>query len=93
MDALPPRTFPWINLFSALSRAIIFSLTGFLFGKGASLFIEDMGRYEHYLALVLMGFVTCAWLLHMYHVWRTRKPARDRLARMRAHRATRSFQQ
>ena len=47
---LPARTFLWINLISALSWAIIFSLVGYVFGKSASLFLEDVGRYEPYLS-------------------------------------------
>jgi len=74
----------WINLLSALSWAIIFSLAGYIFGKSASLFLDDVGKYEHYLMLALMSFVAMAWLGHMYHAWKLKKPARERLARIRA---------
>jgi membrane protein DedA with SNARE-associated domain len=84
VTSLPPRTFMWINLLSALSWAIIFSLAGYIFGKSASLFLDDVGKYEHYLMLVLMGLIAMAWLGHMYHAWKLKKPARDRLARIRA---------
>jgi membrane protein DedA with SNARE-associated domain len=90
---LPPRTFLWINLLSALSWAIVFSLGGYLFGKSATLFLGDVGKYEHYLMLALLGFVMVAWLIHMYHIWNLKKPARRRLARMRALRAARSTAQ
>lgn len=90
ITTLPPRTFMWINLLSALSWAIVFSLAGFLFGKSASLFLDDVSRYEHYLLLALMGLIMSAWLGHMYHAWNLKKPARRRLARLRALRAARS---
>ena len=93
VTTLPPRTFLWINMASALSWATIFSLAGYLFGKSASLFLEDVGRYEHYLVLILMGCVMSAWLAHLYHAWNIKKPARNRLARIRALRAARSLQQ
>ena len=93
VTTLPPRTFLWINMASALSWATIFSLAGYLFGKSASLFLEDVGRYEHYLVLFLMGCVMSAWLAHLYHAWNIKKPARNRLARIRALRAARSLQQ
>ncbi|NVN90626.1 MAG: DedA family protein [Desulfuromonadales bacterium] len=93
VTSLPPRTFLWINMASALSWAVTFSLAGYLFGKSASLFLEDVGKYERTLMLVLMGFVMTAWLVHLYHAWNTKKPARDRLARIRALRAARSLQQ
>src|SRR6185369_2394675 len=84
VTTLPPRTFLWINLASALSWAILFALGGYLFGKSASYFLGDLGRYEHYLMLALLGFIITAWLVHLYHAWRLKRPARERLARMRA---------
>lgn len=89
ITTLPSRTFLWINLASALSWSIVFSLGGYLFGKSASLFLDDVGRYEHYLMLALLGFIMAAWLIHMYHAWNMKRPARERLARMRAQRDAR----
>ncbi|MDD2309662.1 MAG: DedA family protein [Desulfuromonadaceae bacterium] len=82
---LAPRTFLWINLASALSWAALFSLLGYLFGKSASLVLDNVSNYEHYLVLALLGFICIAWCVHAYHVWKLKKPARERLARMRAH--------
>jgi membrane protein DedA with SNARE-associated domain len=84
ITSLSPRTFLLINLASALVWAIVFSLAGFLFGKSAALFLDDVGKYEHYLLFALMGLITSVWLFHAYHAWNTKKPARTRLARMRA---------
>lgn len=86
---LAPRTFLWINLVSALTWSIVFSLAGYLFGKSASLFIDNISSYEHYLVLVLFLFTGLAWCAHAYHVWKLKKPARDRLVRLRALRASR----
>jgi len=86
---LAPRTFLWINLASALSWAVVFSLGGYLFGKSASLLLENVNHYEHYLILALLGFIALAWCLHAYHLWRLKKPARERLARLRAYKSTR----
>lgn len=80
---LAPRTFLWINVISALSWAVVFSLGGYLFGKSASLVLTDVSRYEHHIVLALFGFIMTAWCFHAYHAWRLKKPARDRLARMR----------
>jgi len=84
ITTLPPRTFLWINALSALTWAIVFALGGYLFGKSATLFLEDVGKYEHYLMLALLGFIGAMWLFHLYHVWKLKKPARLRLARIRA---------
>lgn len=81
---LSPRTFLLVNLCSACAWAIIFSLTGYLFGKSASLFLEDVGKYEHFLLLALIGLITTVWSFHLYHAWKIKKPARMRLERMRA---------
>jgi membrane protein DedA with SNARE-associated domain len=86
---LAPRTFLWINLASAFTWAVIFSLGGFLFGKSASLFLDNVSNYEHYLVLALFGFIFMAWSVHAYHVWKLKKPARERLARIRAIHASR----
>lgn len=88
ITTLPARTFLAINLGSAFVWAVIFSLAGYLFGKSASLFLEDVGRYEHYLLLALAGIISMFWLFHALHAWKVKKPARMRLARMRALRAS-----
>jgi membrane protein DedA with SNARE-associated domain len=86
---LPPRTFLWINLASALSWSILFSLAGYLFGKSASLLFDNVSNYEHYLILILFGMIIIAWCTHAWHVWKLKKPARDRLARIRVIHASR----
>jgi membrane protein DedA with SNARE-associated domain len=86
---LHPRTFFWINLFSALTWAVVFSLGGYLFGKSASLLLDNVSNYEQYLVLVLLGFILTAWCVHAWHVWKLKKPARDRLARIQAVHASR----
>ena len=80
---ISPRTFFLINLGSALAWATTFSLAGYLFGKSAALFLEDVGKYEHYLILALAGLITMVWCFHLYHAWNSKKPARIRLERMR----------
>ncbi len=86
---LPPRTFLWINIVSALTWAVVFSLGGYLFGKSASLVLDNVSNYEHYLVLALFGFISMAWCVHAYHIWKLKKPARARLSRMRAVHASR----
>lgn len=92
ITTLSPRTFLWINLASALSWAVVFSLGGYLFGKSASLLLTDVSRYEHYIVLALFGFIMTAWCIHIYHAWKLKKPARVRLARMRAFKKSQRIQ-
>lgn len=91
ITSLKPRTFLWINLLSALSWAVVFSLTGYLFGKSASLVLDDVGKYEQYLMLALAGVIMVAWCFHVYHAFKLRGPARQRLAGIRARRRARDL--
>lgn len=86
---LAPRTFLWINLVSAFVWALVFALGGYLFGKSAELLLDNISNYEHYIALALLGIIALIWCVHIYHVWKLKKPARDRLARFRAIRESR----
>jgi membrane protein DedA with SNARE-associated domain len=81
---LSPRTFFWINLASACAWAALFSLGGYLFGKSASLLLDNVSNYEHYLVIALFVLTGTAWCYHVWHAWNLKKPARLRLARIRA---------
>ena len=90
VTTLPPGTFMRINFLSAVSWSLVFSFAGYLFGKSASIFLGDAGKYEHILLLVLMGVIGAIWLFHLYHAWKLKKPARMRLARIRNLKSDRS---
>ncbi len=90
VTSLPPRTFMRINFLSAITWSVIFSFAGYLFGKSASLFLGNVGKYEHLLLLALMVVIAMVWLFHLYHAWKLKKPARERLARIRTFRSGRS---
>ena len=83
MTNLAALRFLWLNLISAFTWAVVFSLAGYLFGKSASLFVEDVQRYEPYLMLALLCLIACMWLSHFVHAWWRRRPAIARLRRMR----------
>ena len=83
MTTFPGRRFCWLNVLSALSWAVAFSLIGYFFGVTASFVVEDAGRYEHYLMLVLIGLIAAVWVFHLTYSWRYRQRARARLKRMK----------
>lgn len=89
MTSLSKIKFLYLNLISAFTWAIIFSLAGYLFGKSASLLIEDLDRYEPYIVLVLFCCIGCMWLMHLLHIWWLGRPARARLRRMQDHKRQR----
>ncbi|MGA7826177.1 MAG: DedA family protein [Geobacteraceae bacterium] len=90
MTKLSRKRFLLLNLLSATSWAILFSLAGFFFGKSASLFIEDLDRYEPYIVLALLFMIGCFWFAHFLHVWWLGRHARSRLRRMRSWRAAKA---
>lgn len=81
---LSQRTFLWINLLSAICWSILFSLGGYLFGKSASLLFDNVANYEHYFIIILFGLFISIWCLHTWHIWKLKKPVRDRLAHILA---------
>lgn len=83
MTSFSGSRFLYLNIASALSWAMVFTLAGYLFGHSASLLVGDIGRYEHYLLLILAGLIFIAWSSHFIVAWRRRQPARDRLRRMK----------
>jgi membrane protein DedA with SNARE-associated domain len=83
MTSFSSFKFCWLNILSALVWAIIFSSAGYLFGKGASLLIEDVSRYEQYLLLILVCLMSCMGLAHLLHARWRRRLARRRLRRMK----------
>lgn len=90
MTTFPGFKFCWLNILSALAWAIIFSAGGYLFGKSASLFVEDVSRYEHRLMFILLALIICMWLSHFIHARWRRRMARRRLKRMKLKRSQRS---
>jgi len=75
--------FCWINILSAAFWAVLFSMAGYLFGKGASLVVDDVSRYEHHLMAVLAAFIAFFWLFHFMQNWLRRRPARQRLKKIK----------
>ena len=83
MTTIHAGRFCLLNLASALSWSIAFSLAGYFFGVSASLIVDDTSRYEHYLMLALMAIVGVIWLFHFSHSRWRRRFARRRLRRMK----------
>ena len=69
MTNLSKKKFLILNLISASIWAIAFSLAGYLFGKSASLLVEDLDRYEPYILLCLLLLIGCMWMVHFLHFW------------------------
>lgn len=74
MTNLSKKKFLILNLVSATTWAIAFSLAGYLFGKSASLLIDDLDRYEPYILLFLLLLIGCMWVVHFLHFrWQARR--------------------
>ena len=83
MTSFPSSKFCWLNMLSALAWSVIFSLAGYLFGKSASFFVDDVSRYEHYLVIILACLIGCIWSSHFLHARWRRRLARRRLKRIK----------
>lgn len=83
MTSFPSLKFCWLNIMSAIIWAIVFSSCGYLFGKSASLFVEDVSRYEHHLLIILVCLIGCIWMFHFVHARWRRRLARKRLKRIK----------
>ena len=89
MTQMEALRFLRLNLLSALSWSIIFAFAGYLFGKSASLLVEDVDRCEPYIMLALVAFIGSIWISHFFHArWRRRR-GRRRLKRMKGKRVER----
>jgi membrane protein DedA with SNARE-associated domain len=84
MSSLPSIRFLWLNLASALSWSIAFSVLGFIVAKSASMVVEDAGKYEPFIMLTVLALAGAFWLAHFFHGWVSRGKARARLKRMRS---------
>ena len=83
MTSFPSLKFCWLNIMSAIIWAIVFSSCGYLFGKSASLFVEDVSRYEHHLLIILVCLIGCIWMFHFVLARWRRRLARKRLKRIK----------
>ncbi len=83
MTTFPGKRFCWLNILSALVWSVIFSSAGYFFGVSASVFVEDVSRYEHYLMIALIGLIAAVWVFHLTYSLRHRRRAMKRLRRMR----------
>jgi membrane protein DedA with SNARE-associated domain len=82
-----------LNLLSAISWSIVFSMAGFLFGKSASILIENVEDYEPYIMMTLAAIIACMWILHFLHARWWQRESRRRLKRMKQSRSDRNRQQ
>ncbi len=83
MSSFPALRFCWLNLLSALLWAGLFSSAGYLFGKSAAFFVEDLNRYENLFVVLLLSLMALAWVMHFVIARRRRGAARERLGRMK----------
>jgi membrane protein DedA with SNARE-associated domain len=90
MTNLSRIKFLYLNLISAFTWSLIFSFAGYIFGKSASLFIEDLERYEPYIILALICLIGCMWLMHMLHMRWVGRLSRARLKRFRNYKKQKS---
>ncbi len=75
MNRMPWGTFIWATLLSCAVWTVVVSLAGFLFGRAAALFFNEIKRYEHWLLAGVALVFLAGWLV--------RRLERERISRLR----------
>ena len=63
-----PKRFALLNLIGAFFWALVFGIAGYVFGQVLEIFLVDVGKYEHWIALILLTIGVGAWLYRHYRV-------------------------
>jgi len=74
MSRMPWGTFIWATLLSCAIWTVVVSLAGYLFGKAATLVLDEIKRYEIYLLAAVVVIFLVAYLVRSYE--------RDRIPRL-----------
>jgi membrane protein DedA with SNARE-associated domain len=66
LSKFDPRRFVLLNLIGALIWALLFGMAGYAFGQVMEIILVDVGKYEHWIALILVTIAGSAWLYRHY---------------------------
>jgi len=66
LSKFDPRRFALLNLMGALLWALIFGLTGYAFGQVMEIILEDVDKYELWIALGIVVVGAGVWLYRRY---------------------------
>lgn len=66
LSKFDPRRFAILNSMGAFLWALIFGVAGYVFGQFTEIILEDVGKYEHWIALGILIAGTCVWLYQRY---------------------------
>ena len=66
LSKFDPKRFALLNSIGAFLWALIFGIAGYLFGQLIEVILEDVGKYEHWIALGILIAGACIWLYRRY---------------------------
>ena len=66
MGKFDPKRFAFLNFIGSLIWALIFGITGYLFGHIMEVILVDVGKYEHWIALGIVLVGGSVWLYHRH---------------------------
>jgi membrane protein DedA with SNARE-associated domain len=66
LSKFDPRRFALLNLIGAFFWALLFGMAGYAFGQILEVFLVNVGRYEHWIALGIVITGAGAWLYRRY---------------------------
>ena len=66
MGKFDTKRFVILNFIGAVVWALIFGMLGYIFGQVAEIILEDVGKYEFWIALGIVIVGSIAWLYRRY---------------------------
>jgi membrane protein DedA with SNARE-associated domain len=66
LSRIDPKRFALLNSIGAFLWALIFGIAGYAFGQAMEIFLDDVGKYEHWIALGLVIAGAGVWLYRRY---------------------------
>jgi len=66
LSKFDPKQFALLNAIGAFLWALVFGIAGYLFGQLMEVVFEDVGKYEHWIALAILIVGAGIWLYRWY---------------------------
>ena len=66
LSRIDPKRFAILNSLGAFLWALMFGIAGYAFGQAMEIILDDVGKYEHWIALGLVIAGTGIWLYRRY---------------------------
>lgn len=66
LSKFDPKRFALLNFIGAFLWALLFGVTGYAFGQAMEIILDDVGRYEHWIAIGIIITSAVTWLYRRF---------------------------